>query len=412
VDLAAATYRRGDPAGARPLLRQSLALAERLGFKEAAAWAQEQLGLVAAAHGERAEAVTLLRQSLAVHHELGDRWRTASVLEALAGLHVHAPTSARLLAAAVRLREAVGTPLPPSESSDHNRRTHAVHTALGPTELGRATTEGRALSVAQAVELALADPRPAPAHGIGPAALSVTALGGARVELAGRVLGPDDWTYAKPRELFFHLLTRPGATKAEIGLALWPEASRAELRNSFHTCLKYLRRALGPAVRIRYAGGAYHLEPVHGLRYDVEEFRNAAAAARRHDATPAAVEALTEAAAHYRGDFLGDTPAGAWAEPHREELRRSYEHVLRRLGALLARERRYLAAVDVFTRLVAHDPLLEAAHRGLMRCHAALGDPGRALRQYHELADLLDAQLGAVPAPETTQLYTGIRDRK
>ena len=412
VDLAAATYRGGDPDGARPLLRQSLAVADRLGFKEVTAWAKEQLGLIAAAGGERMEAVTLLRQSLAVHHELGDRWRTATVLEELAGLDIDAHAGARLLAVAARLREAVGTPLPPSEVADQDRRVLAVRAALSPAELRRATAEGRALSLDQAVAAALAGPRTEPARRdhIQAPELVVHALGRSRVELAGRALGPDDWTYAKPRELLYHLLTRPGSTKAEIGLALWPEASRGELRNSFHTCLKHLRRAVGSAVSVRYTGGAYHLEPASGLHYDVEEFRAAAEAARRHGATPAAVEALTEASARYRGDFLGDAPVGAWAEAYRDELRREYEQVLRSLAGLLVRERRFLAAADVFARLVAHDPLQEAAHRGLMRCYAALGDRGRALRQYRELAGLLDTQLGAAPAAETRQLHARLRD--
>jgi DNA-binding SARP family transcriptional activator len=237
----------------------------------------------------------------------------------------------------------------------------------------------------------------------------VRALGRSGVAVAGRTLGPEDWTYAKPRELLYHLLTRPGATKAEIGLALWPEASPAELRNSFHTCLKHLRRALGDAVPVRYTAGAYHLEATLPLRYDVEDFRTAAEAARRAGATPAAVDALRDAAAHYRGDFLSDAAVGGWAEPHREQLRRDFENVLHTLGTLLAQQRRFGEAADVFSRLLTHDPLLEAAHRGMMRCYAAHGDRGRALRQYQDLARLLDAQLGATPAPQTTQLYARLR---
>lgn len=405
VDLAAATFRQGDPDAARPLLEQSLAIADRLGLREATAWAHEQLGLVAAAGGDRADAVRLLRQSLGVHHELGDRWRTASVLEALAGEHADPAGGARLLGAAARLRELIGTPLPPCDRPDHERRLQAIRAALSPAQLERATREGCSLSVDQAVEAALE-----PDWAVVTAAeVVVRALGRTRVTVAGRALGPEDWTYAKPRELLFHLLTRPGSSKAEIGLALWPDASGTELRNSFHTSLKFLRRAVGDAVRVRYAGGTYRVEPVLPLRYDVDDFRTAMATARGHGSTPAAIDALTDAAARYPGDFLGDVPAGAWAEQHRDELRREYEYVLRTLGGLLARNRRFADAVEVFTRLVAHDPLLEAAHRGLMRCHAALGDRGRALRQYEELAGLLADQLGVPPSPETTELYGRLR---
>ena len=66
-------------------------------------------------------------------------------------------------------------------------------------------------------------------------------------------------------------------------------------------------------------------------------------------------------------------------------------------------------AAAVFTRLIAHDPLIEAGHRGLMRCYAALGERGRALHQYEELTRLLGDRLGATPAPETAQLHARLR---
>lgn len=71
--------------------------------------------------------------------------------------------------------------------------------------------------MAAADELLRAPARTAPAASPG---LRVHALARARVEVAGRVLTSEDWTYGKPRELFYHLLNQPGATKAEVGLAL------------------------------------------------------------------------------------------------------------------------------------------------------------------------------------------------
>ncbi|MGA5299921.1 BTAD domain-containing putative transcriptional regulator [Nucisporomicrobium flavum] len=409
IDLAAATRHRGDPGTAWSLLDRSLAIGDRLGLREATAWARDQQGMIAAARGERTEAVRLLRDSLRVHHELGDRWRTASVLDALAGLRTDPPGGARLLAAADSLRETLGTPLPPCERADHERQWQAVRAQLAPAELERACSQARAWTVDEAVAEALTDP---PAVVAAPVAVAVSAaevvvqaLGRTRVVVAGRTVGAADWTYAKPRELLYHLLTRPGSTKAEIGLALWPDAAGTELRNSFHTGLKLLRRALGDAVRVRYAGGTYRLEPVLPLHFDVDDFGTAA---RKSED----IGALTAAARLYAGDFLSDVPTGAWAEPHREQLRREYEYVLRTLGGLLAKQHRFGEAIEVFTRLAAHDPLLEAAHRGLMRCHAALGDRGRAVRQYEQLAGLLRDQLGVPPSPETVQLRARLlRDR-
>ena len=64
----------------------------------------------------------------------------------------------------------------------------------------------------------------------------------------------------KPRELCFLLASSPGLTKAQIGLALWPELDGPRLRNAFHTALRELRRALGDPGRIVYGDGRYALD--------------------------------------------------------------------------------------------------------------------------------------------------------
>jgi two-component SAPR family response regulator len=55
-------------------------------------------------------------------------------------------------------------------------------------------------------------------------------------------------------------------------------------------------------------------------------------------------------------------------------------------------------AADAYRKAVAHDELLEEAHRTLMRCQAALGERGRVIRHYEELVGSLANELGA-PGP-------------
>jgi two-component SAPR family response regulator len=444
IHLGASAHRQGDTARARPLLTESLALSRELGFREGTAWSLEQLGSVANTDGAHGEAAALLRQSLAVHHELGDRWRTASVLESVAGLlttdtTTDARPAAQLLGAAAELRAAIGTPVPPCDLPDLERRRRAVRSALTPEELTAATAQGHAMSLEQAVATALAaadayrpaagPSRPAETSGATPAAdraaparttppahgdavgLRVYALGRSRVLAGDRLLGTEDWTYAKPRELLYYLLDRPGVSKADIGLALWPDASAGELRNSFHTCLKHLRRALGDLARVRFVDGLYRMDDTSTVDYDVTAFRTAARAALAAGRTADAIPALAEAVSRYPGDFLVDVPVGDWADATRQRLRRGYEQVMLTLGGLRAQDRRFAEAAETFTRLIEHDPLLEAAHRGVMRCHAALGNPARAVRQYQHLAALLAAETGSRPAAETTALFTRLVDQ-
>ena len=92
-----------------------------------------------------------------------------------------------------------------------------------------------------------------------------------------------------------------------------------------------------------------------------------------------------------------------------QELLRSYQEALLLLGGLLYGQGRHQEAAEAYRKAIAHDRYLEEAHRGLMRCQAALGERGRAIRHYEELVEILYEQLGASPAPETYALYERLR---
>ena len=64
----------------------------------------------------------------------------------------------------------------------------------------------------------------------------------------------------------------------------------------------------------------------------------------------------------------------------------------------------------MYRRAIAHEPLDEAAHRALMECWAAAGQPARAMRHYEELRDLIRAEVGGTPAAQTTALYARLRN--
>ncbi|WP_084579570.1 BTAD domain-containing putative transcriptional regulator [Kutzneria sp. 744] len=129
-NLGAVAHYRSDSKLARRLLLEAHAISERTGCREGIAWALNLLGLVHHATGS-AEAEPLLERSLAVHRELGDRWRTASVLEALAAIACDRsewPRAAHLLNEATEIRGTLGIPVPPCECP-LLRRTQAALSA-------------------------------------------------------------------------------------------------------------------------------------------------------------------------------------------------------------------------------------------------------------------------------------------
>jgi tetratricopeptide (TPR) repeat protein len=109
--LGAVAWYRGEAARARELLDEALDTFGELEFKEGIAWALNLLGVVEQGTGNPAAARSLLARSLTLHRELGDRWREASVLEALA----HSTGQPRLLAEAATIRAMIGAPVPTVE---------------------------------------------------------------------------------------------------------------------------------------------------------------------------------------------------------------------------------------------------------------------------------------------------------
>jgi LuxR family maltose regulon positive regulatory protein len=241
--------------------------------------------------------------------------------------------------------------------------------------------------------------------------LRIFALGPAQVEKEGVPLDSPDWIQ-KSRELLYYLLSHPeGRTKEQIGLVLWPEASTAQLRSSFHDTVFRLRRALGGKEWVVFEKRRYAFGRSLDYSYDVEAFEKHLSEARRLQvkAPEQAIQNLQEAAGLYTGDFLEDIAHSEWTLERQEELRRAYGESLLLLGSLLLSQERNAEAAEAYRKAISHDRFVEEAHRGLMRSQAALGEPGGALRHYEELAKLLQEQLGASPAPETLALYERLR---
>lgn len=217
-----------------------------------------------------------------------------------------------------------------------------------------------------------------------------------------------DWTYGKARELLFYLVCHPSRSKGQIGLALWPDASDTQLRDSFRVVLHHLRQALGPSEWIRFMDGSYDFNRSLPCWIDYEAFESLVAAARSALDFDQAIEYLQQAILLYHEDFLADLAAD-WPLLRREQLRRLYHEALLLLGKLLFAAARYAEAELIYRRALADDNYLEAAHRGTMRCLAYLGEQGQALRHYDALVVLLAQEIRSRPARETTALAERLR---
>src|SRR5262249_9598232 len=152
-----------------------------------------------------------------------------------------------------------------------------------------------------------------------------------------------------------------------------------------------IRHAVGQRASALVLEGDTVALAIEAATVDVAEFERTAA---RGD-----LAGLSSAADLYRGDLLAGLPNlesafEEWLLPERERLR---ELAIEVLAKLLGHHRRagdIESALHTALRLLTLDPLLEAAHRTVMRLYAEHGRRADALKQYQLCKDALARHLG------------------
>jgi predicted ATPase/DNA-binding SARP family transcriptional activator len=420
-----ATRMAGDFATARAMHEANLRVGRFMKHRTVLGHGHAMLAAVDLAEGRIDDAFTNFCDALPYHLDLGDGWGLAldieglSAVAALRGRHADA---ARLMGAVDALRERSAVALPASDAADRARRMELAKSKLGDA-FDRFYAEGRGLSMEEVSRLAtderivhtsefrvpsVAGDSEAAALHPPSAPLRVLALGPLHVLIGGQPVDPAAWGSARPRELLVYLLMHPeGRTKEQAGLAFWPDASTAQLRNNFHVTLHRLRKALGNPDWVTLTNDRYRVDPSILQDFDVTRFEQELADARRalkrqEEGAPAKLE---QALARYRGDFMDGEPVGDWHVEHRDRLQLMYVQALMELGAHHAREERHAKAAEAYRRVLTRDELHEEALRSLMRALSEAGDRSQALRVYRRFAERMRTELEAEPGRDTVRLF-------
>lgn len=399
--------RIGRTTSATPVIAHPLVMEGRLAYRE----------------GRLVDAMASYHESLTLHAENHDAWGAVLCLEGIsyvAAAKGQFLPATRLMAHAELMRQQMSAPLWPTEVEGHN----AVKRLLMEKIAGFSTawTEGESLEFDRALALALElSAAGAPeterviATATAPAArsvpdLEVRALGPLQVLRQGDPIEPGAWGSARPRELLIFLLMHPeGCTKEQVGLAFWPEASAAQVRNSFHVTLHRLRKALGHPEWVVTQNERYRLDPSLRIQFDVDLFEKEMGRGLK---SGSASEALATGLTRYQGDFLEGEAAGDWHLEYRERLQRLYADGLNLQAARWLEAGHVAEAADACRRILARDEMHEEAWRRLMLCHARSGERAQALRVYQQLADLLKREFDAEPDAATRAVLKEIRDLK
>jgi predicted ATPase/DNA-binding SARP family transcriptional activator len=415
-----AAYAQGQLDRAYELLGANVKVGREHGLPTTLAHALVTLARIEVARGNVEEACALVAEGLELEVAINDGWGIGLALDvvaAVASRRGRCEDAVRLVAGTEAHRERLAVALPGGAPAEQVALLAHLRTTLG-ERFDALYAEGRAMTTQEIAQLGLIEAarnttefrvvEPAVLHPSTARALRILALGPLQVFVGGRPIEPTAWGSARPRELLVYLLMHPdGRTKEQAGLAFWPEASTAQLRNNFHVTLHRLRKALGNGDWVQLSGDRYCIDPAVLEELDVAEFEREVAAARRalRRQQDGAAAQLEQALARYRGDFLDGEPVGDWHVEHRDRLQRLYVESLTELGAAYAREERHAKAAEAYRRVLARDELHEEALRALMKALAETGERSQALRVYQRFADRMRKELEAEPGRDTTRLF-------
>jgi non-specific serine/threonine protein kinase len=160
VNLAASAAATGQHDRAKALGGQGLAYARQVADPWLISFALYGIAQRAKMRGDLRDAAESYRESLAQTRPITLPWGTNVCLIGLAdiacasGDHARA---ARLLGAADHINRTIGISLIPRVQEDHDRGVLAARTAMGADVFEKAYAEGRAMTLEQAIEYALAE---------------------------------------------------------------------------------------------------------------------------------------------------------------------------------------------------------------------------------------------------------------
>ena len=223
---------------------------------------------------------------------------------------------------------------------------------------------------------------------------------------------------SKAQELLVYLLLnreRPHARES-VACLLWDECSAEHSRSYLRKTLWQVHTALCPregcgCPLLRVDPRWVQVDPEAELWLDVAAFEGAHERTRgvpgRALDAPAA-RALADAVALYGGGLMLDCYE-EWCLVARERLRHLQLVMLDKLMDYGEAHGDCEQALLYGMEILSHDTAREHTHRQMMRLHQLHGDRTGALRQYRACVEVLDAELGVGPMPETVALFEQIR---
>lgn len=436
-------YFTGDLTNALHDYAQAIPELRQLGEHWFLSLALEGMANVQVALGDSASALPFAREAATVLVDERDEWFISRACDTSAWVIANARSgplvsddasrlAARLMGAAEALRRSCGAGIIGPDVQRDVQMRDMLRERTGVSAFDAAIADGMHLSLDDVLQLmaetvvgedasrAVTQPHPVVSVPVDPARPRVTVrlLGKLAIVHDGVAVPDGQLPSGKVRELLAYLVLNDSVTKEDIGLALWPDASAAQLRNVFHVTMHHLRRHLGDQSWISFERGRYRLlrDPLASahLEIDVDLLEAAANDIRRlvrrqSDGDASQLEAWQALLVTCDGDLLAGLANDEWLVSAQDRLRTMWADAVDGLVALARRAGRHEQVLALCEMLVRREPYRESAHRAYMEALGARGETARALVHYESLVAMLARELDAKPSAETRRVVEALR---
>ena len=237
--------------------------------------------------------------------------------------------------------------------------------------------------------------------------LTIAALGGLTIQLDAADARLDLPT-RKSKAILAYLAMSPGMLRSREHLAgtFWDRSAEEQARASLRQTLSSVRRTLSGADELINSDSESVWLDVREVEVDALQFERLAA--------ERSADSLERATALYRGELLSgfslrEEGFEQWLSAERRRLHEVAVHAFSELIDQHMHADRFDRGIAVAERLLALDPVLESAHRSLIRLYLRSGRREAAARQFQECVRVLNQELEIAPGEETQQLAEEIR---
>ncbi len=190
---------------------------------------------------------------------------------------------------------------------------------------------------------------------------------------------------------------------------LWPDVVPARAQSGLNTAIWRIKQGLKPyaGFAVRTFEDLVRLSVESPVQIDAQQLERAVTEVPAGALRPEDHDRLLTSVSLCRGPYL-DGCSDHWVLPLREKFAALHIRALTLLMRDQAARGDYDAALDHGRRILELDGFREGTQREVIWLYALNGQRAQAIKQYHDLARLLDQELGIDPMPETVALYRNI----